>query len=212
MLSLGSPALAAPALSAQRQAQLDRAVIDYASGHFDAARRAFEVLARRRVAVAEFNLAAMHLRDEVPRPDRALARRLLERSARGGFVMAQTMLGRSLENGDFGPRELERAHDWYERAARGGDVDAQLAMGTAHYLGRGRPRDPALAAQWYREAAKGGDVGAMYLLASMYEQGDGVERDLRLARYWYEAAARSGDEAAPGKVRELDGLMGRAPS
>jgi TPR repeat protein len=211
-LCLAGPGWSAPALSPQRQSELDRAVIDYASGHLDAARRAFEVLSRQRVAVAEFNLAAMHLRGEVPKPDRVLARRLLERSARGGFVMAQSLLGRSLENGDFGSRELKQAHDWYEMAAQRGDVDAQVAMGTAHYLGRGRAKDPALAAHWYREAAKGGDVGAMYLLASMYEQGDGVERDLRLARYWYNAAAQSGDEAAPGKVIELDGRLRSDPA
>lgn len=197
-------AQAAP-LSEALQAQLDRAVLDYESGRHAQARRVFESLAKRHVPAAEFNLALMHLQGDVPRPDRAQARRLLERSAKGGFVTAQLLLAQQLENAGFGgPRDVAAANRWYEQAARAGSVEGQVAMGTAYYLGRGAPKDPARAAQWYREAAKGGDIGAMYLLASMYEQGDGVERDLRLARYWYEAAARGGDEAAPGKVKELD--------
>jgi uncharacterized protein len=204
-LLLVLPAAAAPPLSEALQSQLDRAVLDYESGRHQKARQAFEALAKRRVPAAEFNLALMHLQGELPRPDRAQARRLLERAAAGGFATAQLLLAQQLETGGFGGRrDIVAANRWFEKAALAGSVEGQVAMGTAYYLGRGAPKDPALAAQWFREAAKGGDIGAMYLLASMYEQGDGVERDLRLARYWYEAAARGGDEAAPGKVRELD--------
>lgn len=198
--------LAAAPLKPALQAEFDTAVQDYESGRRGVAQAAFESLARRHVAPAEFNLAMMHLRGEVPRPDRKRAEQWLTRAAEGGFVTAQFTLGQSLENADFGRRDLQRAHDWYQRAAEAGSVDAQVAMGTAHYLGRGRPKDAARAAHWYREAAKGGDVGAQYLLASMYEQGDGVERDLRLARYWYDIAARNGDLVAPGKVRQIDAM------
>ena len=183
---LAPPAFAAPALSEAVQEALDRAVVAYESGRHAEARTAFEALALRGVPAAQYNLAVMHLRDELPQPDRALARRLLTRAAEGGFVTAQFMLGQALENGEFGARDLALAHRWYEVAATGGSVDAQVAMGTGHYLGRGLKKDAAQAAHWFREAAKGGDVGAQYLLASMYEQGDGVERDLRLARYWYD--------------------------
>jgi len=203
---LAAPAAAAPPLPEALQSQLDRAVLDYESGRHQQARQVFESLAKRRVPAAEFNLALMHLQGDVPRPSRAQGRRLLERAAAGGFVTAQLLLAQQLETGGFGDRrDIVAANRWYEQAALAGSVDAQLAIGTAFYLGRGAPKDPALAAQWFREAAKGGDIGAMYLLASMYEQGDGLERDLRLARYWYEAAARGGDEAAPAKVKELDG-------
>jgi TPR repeat protein len=207
LLAVAALVRAAPALPTALQSELDRAVLDYESGRLAPALAAFESLARRHVPAAEYNLAVMHLRGEVPHPDRAAAERWLRAAARGGFVTAQLMLARSLENGDFGSRDLAQAHDWYERAAVAGSVEAQLAMGTAHYLGRGRAKDPARAAAWFRQAAQGGDVGAMYLLASMYEQGDGVERDLRLARYWYAAAAQQGDVAAPGKVQELDARM-----
>ena len=200
-----------PAQNPALQSQIDAAVIDYESGHLDAARQAFEALSKRGLAAADYNLAVMHLKNELPNPSRQRAEQLLTRSARGGFVTAQLMLGRAFENGDFGRRDLKLAHQWYEVAAVSGSVEAQVAMGTAHYLGRGRAKDAARAAHWFREGAKGGDVGAMYLLASMYEQGDGVERNLRLARYWYEIAARNGDDAAPAKVKELDARLS-APS
>ena len=193
-----------PAQQAALQSQLDAAVIHYESGHLDAARQAFQALSRRGLPAADYNLAVMHLKNELPNSSRQRAEQLLTRSASGGFVTAQLMLGRAFENGDFGRRDLLLAHRWYEMAAASGSVEAQLAMGTAFYLGRGRAKDAARAARWFREAAKGGDVGAMYLLASMHEQGDGVERNLRLARYWYGIAARNGDEAAPAKVKELD--------
>lgn len=205
-----SPAVDA-ASSAALQAELDRAVRTYEDGKLGPAREAFVSLARRHVHAAEYNLAVMHLRGELPSPSRPAARRLLERAAGSGFVTAQLMLAQGLENGDLGRRDLATAHRWYATAAKGGSVDAQVAMGTAHYLGRGAVKDPARAAHWFREAAKGGDVGAMYLLASMYEQGDGVEPDLRLARYWYGSAAKAGDPAAPGKLLQIDALLAATP-
>jgi len=203
---------AATALPEALQNELDRAVVAYESGRLTTARAAFESLARRQVPAAQYNLATMHLRGEVPKPDLALAQWLLTRAAEGGFVTAQFMLGQAWENGNFGRRDLALAHRWYEVAASSGSVDAAVAMGTARYLGRGLAKDTAEAARWFREAAKGGDVGAQYLLAAMYEQGDGVERDLRLARYWYDIAAKNGDVAAPGKLKEVEALMAAQPS
>lgn len=206
-----SPALRA-APPPQAQQAVDRAVADYEAGRLGPARSAFELLARRHVPAAEYNLAVMHMRGEMPRSSPAQARRLLERAAASGFVTAQLALGRGLENGELGPRNLALALQWYVRAAEGGNLEAQVEAGTAYYLGRGQARDAERATHWYREAAKRGDIGAMYLLASMYEQGDGVERDLRLARYWYAAAAGGGDEAAPDKLREIDARLAGIPS
>jgi uncharacterized protein len=198
------PVRAAPPLAPAVQAQLDRAVIDYESGHIDTARNAFEALSRRGVPAADFNLAVMHVKKQLPEPSLARAEELLVRAAKGGFVRAMLMLGKSLESGEIGRRDLALAHEWYELAAQSGSAEAQLAMGTAHYLGRGKPKDALRAAHWYREAAKAGDVGAAYILAAMYEKGDGVELDLRLARYWYQRAADLGDDAAPYKLREIE--------
>jgi TPR repeat protein len=220
--SVAAPAQPLPrALPAALQGELDAAVGAHAAGRIDEARAAFEGLARREVPAALYNLGLMHLRGELRTPapgaarseatdaDRAEAERLLLRAAGGGFVTAMLLLAECYETGRFGParRDLALAHDWYEQAALSGSVNAQVAMGTAHYLGRGRPKDGALALQWYRQAANGGDIGAMYLVASIYEHGDGVPADLRLARHWYEQAALGGDEAAPGKLKEVQGKL-----
>jgi TPR repeat protein len=194
------PAQAAPTIEA--------AVAAYERGDLSSARSAFTRLAREGVAAADYNLAVMHLRGEMPRASTHEAVRLMTRAAEGGFVTAMFGLAQLYEQGRAGlVANLAEAYRWYLRAAEGGSVDAQVAIATAHYLGRGATKDATQAARWFRIAAQAGDVGAQYLIASMYETGDGVERDLREARYWYGVAARNGDDAAPSKVKELDARL-----
>jgi uncharacterized protein len=198
-LTLVFPAAAAP---------LDAAVAAYERGDLAQARSAFGRLSAQGVPAADYNLAVMHLRRELPQPSEREAVRLMTRAAEAGFVTAMVGLAELHEQGRAGlPVNLQQAVLWQRRAAEAGSADAQVALATAYYLGRGAAKDPALAARWYRLAAQSGDVGAMYLYASMVEKGDGVERDLAEARYWYAAAARQGDEAAPGKVKELDAKL-----
>lgn len=176
------------------------ALTAYADGNLVAAAAGFKALSARKIPLADYNLAMMHLRGEVPKPNEREAQRLLERAAAKGFVSAMFSLAQFHEQN----RRLPLAVRWYAKAAEGGSVDAQEALATAYYLGRGVARDYAQAARWYREAAAGGELGSQYILASMYETGLGVPVDLRLARYWYEVAAKNGDEAAPAKLRELE--------
>jgi len=201
--------LLAPLAPASAAIGIDEAVVAYESGDFAKARIAFTRLARKGIPAAEYNLAVMHLRGELPKPNPREALRLMRLSAEAGFVTGIYGLGQMYELGQGGLRiDLVEANRWYLRAAEAGSVAAQVAIGTAHYLGRGAQKDAALAARWFRIAAQGGDVGAMYLYASMVESGDGIPRDLTEARYWYGVAARNGDEAAPSKVKELDAKLG----
>jgi TPR repeat protein len=194
---------------ARGAAGIEDAVAAYERGDLTRARAEFTRLARAGVPVAEYNLAVMHLRGELPKPNPREALRLMAHAAEAGFVTAIYGLAQMHELGQGGLRvDLFEANRWYQRAAEAGSVDGQVAIGTAHYLGRGATKDAALAARWFRIAAQGGDVGAMYLYASMVETGDGVARDLSEALYWYSAAARNGDEAAPSKVKELDAKLG----
>lgn len=188
--------------------RIEDAVAAYERGDLAAARTAFRRLGLEGVAAADYNLAVMHLRGELPNASRMEALRLMTRAAEAGFVTGLYGLAQLHELGQAGLTvDLVQANRWYLRAAEAGSVDGQVAIGTAHYLGRGAPKDLARAARWFRIAAQGGDVGAMYLYASMVESGDGVDRDLNEARYWYGAAARNGDDAAPSKVRELDARL-----
>lgn len=209
VLFVGLLFAAALAQAAPAPTDIDAAVAAYESGQRAAARSAFTRLSRAGVAAADYNLAVMHLRGEVPRASPREAVRLMKRAAEAGFVTAMFGLGQLHEQGWPGTAaDLVQANHWYRRAAEAGSVDAQVAIATAHYLGRGAAKDAVQAAHWYRIAAQGGDVGAQYLIAAMFEAGDGVARDLAEARYWYGVAARNGDEAAPGKVRELDAVLG----
>ena len=203
-----SCAVAAHAVGPSSASRIEEAVAAYARGELATARAAFARLGREGIAAADYNLAVMHLRIEIPNASAAEALRLMTRAAEAGFVTGLYGLAQLHELGQAGlPVDLVQANRWYLRAAEAGSVDAQVAIGTAHYLGRGAPKDPSRAARWFRLAAQGGDVGAMYLYASMVEAGDGVDRDLHEARYWYGAAARNGDDAAPSKVKELDAKL-----
>lgn len=188
---------------------IEAAVAAYERGDLAAARSAFVRLSRAGNAAADYNLAVMHLRGELPAASADAALTLMSRAAEAGFVTAMFGLAQLHEQGRAGlPVDLVQANRWYRRAAEAGSIDGQVAIATAHYLGRGAEKDSAKAARWFRIAAQGGDVGAQYLIASMYEAGDGVERDLKEARYWYSVAARNGDDAAPSKVKELDARIG----
>ncbi|KAB0583230.1 sel1 repeat family protein [Ideonella dechloratans] len=190
---------------------LQQALDAYAQGRWAEAARSFEALARQGQPVAQHDLAAMHLRGEVPHASVATALHWLLQAADAGFVTSQQALGELYESGRLGWKDLPQAVAWYHRAAEAGSPQAQLEMGTACFLGRGTPQDLAQAARWYRQAALAGDLGAMYILASMYEKGEGVDANRRLARYWYAAAADAGDEAAPYKVKELTDAEAPSP-
>jgi TPR repeat protein len=201
--------LANPVWSAEPD-PFDLALTHYVQGDFVLAAQEFGVLAQKGHPGALHNLAAMHLRGELPDASPFKAKELLERSAAGGFVTAMVALGQLYEGDLLGPPDLKRSLAWYTEAAERGSADAQVVVATAYYLGRGIAQDAGEAARWYREAAVQGDPGAMYILAAQYEKGDGVGQDLRLARYWYSAAAGAGDDAAPYKVKELDSRLAQA--
>lgn len=209
------PLLLALALSLtalpSRADTMAQALAAYEAGDNKRAAQLFRGLSAQQLPLADYNLAMMHLRAELPQPEPRKANRLLKRAAAHGLVRAELALGQFYEMGlqsSAGKSDLAQANRWYASAAEHGSVDAQVALATAFYLGRGVAKDEAQAAKWFRAAANGGDVGAQYLMASMYETGLGLAPDLRLARYWYDVAARNGDEAAPFKLKEMDARLG----
>lgn len=183
---------------------LEQALAAYDEGRAVAAAKSFAALAAKGEPLAQFNLAMMHLRGELPKASDARAWALLNRAAAQKFALAENALGDMVDQGRHGKPDAKSACDWYERAAEHGNGAGAQAIATCYYLGRGRPQDMPQAHRWYLEAAKAGDVGSQYLVASMFETGLGVEADARLARYWYDVAASNGDEAAKAKVKALD--------
>jgi uncharacterized protein len=206
LLALGTASVAA-------QSPLDAAVAAYQRGDLTQARSGFLQLSAQGVPAADYNLAVMHLKREMPAASDREALRLMIRAAEAGFVTAMVGMAELHELGRAGLKvDLAQSVLWSRRAAEAGSVDAQVDVATAHYLGRGAAKDVALAARWYRMAAQRGDVGAMFIVASFYESGEGVERDLAEARYWYAAAARNGEPGADLKVKELDAKLTKPAS
>ena len=211
LFALCSVVLHGPALAqaASNEAQLNLALAAYSEDRHEDAAKAFAALSAKggskdpSIGLARYNLAMMHLRDEVAKPNKALVRQLLTQAAASGVVLANFSLSQVYELGAGVPRSLKTANHWLERGANLGHADAQVGLGTNLMLGRGTAKNMPKAAHWFREAAKAGDVGAQYLIASLYETGDGVAQDLRLASYWYGVAAANGDEAAPSKFKAL---------
>lgn len=187
-------------------ATLSDALSAYDEGNLKAAAQGFTDAAKRGESLAQFNLAMMHLRKELPGASDTQAWRLLQQAAAQNSALAENALGEMIEQGRHGRLDPEAACGWFERAAAHGHPDGALAIATCYYLGRGKVRDMAQAHHWYLEAAKAGDVGSQYIVASMFESGLGVDANARLARYWYEAAARNGDVAARAKVKALRDL------
>lgn len=195
------------------QPALDAAVAAYQRGDLTQARSGFMQLSAQGVPAADYNLAVMHLKREMPAASDREALRLMTRAAEAGFVTAMVGMAELYEQGRAGLKvDLAQSVLWSRRAADAGSVDAQVDVATAHYLGRGAAKDVTLAARWYRIAAQHGDAGAMFIIASFYESGEGVERDLAEARYWYATAARNGEPGADLKVKELDARLAKPAS
>ena len=96
---MGASTLAAAAPVA---AELDAAIAAYERGDLASARRAFARLSRAGAPAADYNLAVMHLRRELPRPRPGEALRLMTRAADAGFVTALFGLAQLHELGQAG--------------------------------------------------------------------------------------------------------------
>src|SRR5688572_29633018 len=141
LLAILPAALAVAARAGEPPQTLQDAANAYERGDLAAAREAMIRLSGAGVPAADYNLAVMHLRGDMPHPSVPEALRLMRRAADHGFVTAMFGLGRLYEDGEVVPTDLAQAHRWYLRAAEAGSVDAQVAVATAHYLGRGAPKD-----------------------------------------------------------------------
>jgi len=83
---------------------LEAAVAAYERGELAAAHSAFTRLSRAGVPAADYNLAVMHLRGEVPAASPAQALQWMSRAADAGFVTAMVGLAQLHEQGRAGTR------------------------------------------------------------------------------------------------------------
>ncbi|MDR7037835.1 localization factor PodJL [Methylobacterium sp. BE186] len=135
--------------------------------------------------------------------DLAVAAKLYEKLAAGGYAPAQYKLAGHHEKGSGVIRDLGQAKLWYGRAAEQGHARSMhnLAVLYAENPGpSGRP-DYATASSWFRRAAEFGVRDSQYNLAVLYARGLGVTQDLVQSYAWFAAAAAQGDDDA-GKKRD----------
>jgi TPR repeat protein len=113
------------------------------------------------------------------------------RSANGGDIVAQTVLGVVYDNGlHHVAQDYKEAEKWYRLAAEQGFVYAQNNLGQLYGQGLGVPQNYTVAVEWYRRAVKQGYANAQYNLGFMYANGHGVKQDYTEAAEWYRYAAK----------------------
>nr|WP_315468835.1 DUF3857 domain-containing protein [uncultured Undibacterium sp.] len=126
-------------------------------------------------------------------------------SARNGFAMANTELGRAYYLGYPGvaSQDYRRAMEFFTLAANGGDAEAMNFIGTMYAGEKGVVGNPQLALEWYAKAAEKNDRNAYFNLAKRYLKGDQVAKDVTKAIDYYQRAALQDDEDAQFALAEL---------
>jgi len=129
-------------------------------GDYATARNLWQPLAEQGNALAETQLAILHLYGRgVPR-DFAEALRWFNRAAAQDEANAEFNLGVMYHAGEGVQRDDAEADKWYELAAEQGLVPAQGNLGYMYATGQGVPVDYARALFWFSLAAAGGDATA----------------------------------------------------
>lgn len=133
--------------------------------------------------------------------------RLLESSARAGYVPAQVTLAYIFDQAE----ENRTALHWYRQAARRGDAEAMFALSEMYARGEGTDANPLEAGRLLRRAAELGHLRAMRAYAFVLEHGElGFSRHDNGALDWYRRAAEHGDPVAMRRLRDAhrDGELG----
>lgn len=116
---------------------------------------------------------------------------VLMQVAEAGHPRAQTLLGRTYQEGLGRAVDYKRAAEWYGKAAAQGHRAAQFSLGNLYFEGDGVPKDQVKAIQLYRQSADQGYDQAEFILGLSYEFGwGGLPRDRRTAIKWLDRAGR----------------------
>jgi TPR repeat protein len=150
-----------------------------------------ESRAQSGAAEAQYQLALVYGAGRIVPRDTVTSQRLMMRSAKQGYIPAETMIGcRYLDNHVSGPvPKYADAERWLRAAATQGDAEAQLWLGLGYDRGYFGRTDHQESLKWLRRSAAQGLPDAQVALAQMYEDGRGVSRSDEDAAYWYRRAA-----------------------
>lgn len=134
--------------------------------------------------------------------DYSASRRIWEKLADEGDVVAAYYLGMIYHFGLGTAQNQDQAIWWYKTAAAKGLVNAQYNLGLLFCPGSFCSQERAAeAAFWFKKAASQGYVEAQYRLGLLYSLGHGVPKDEVEAGTWFTLAANQGHPEA-GHVQE----------
>ena len=135
----------------------------------------------------------------------AKAFKLMKRSAKQGYALAQHQLGMMYTNGNGVEKDVNKAVPWFNRAARQGVATSQFIMALFYERGEGGlKKDVNKSCQWVFKAARQGVARAEYSAGICAENGLGMKKDIQIAKAWYQKSATHGFQAARGKLAQLE--------
>ncbi|WFF43376.1 sel1 repeat family protein [Salinicola endophyticus] len=153
------------------------------------------------VSDAAYTLSTMYYNGVCTDRDIGKSRELAVRSAQGGYMLAQRMLGMSYL-GEKWQRlysyNVKKGVFWLGEAGNAGDRKSSAHLAGMYYKGDGVPKDDAKYFEWLKKAVfskydEGNRLGFM-AMAKCYENGKGTEVNLVEAYKYYDLSGTAGVE------------------
>lgn len=131
---------------------------------------------------------------------------LIESVAKSGNSFAQTVLGRTYEDGFKVAKDPSVAAGWYRLAAENGNLTAMRRLAFLYYYGHGVDKNLKEFFRLLSKAAETGQQLARYDLAVAHRNGDGVKKDQPLALRKFTELAMEGMPLAQYELARIYAL------
>ncbi|KAI9328291.1 hypothetical protein BDR26DRAFT_923536 [Obelidium mucronatum] len=106
------------------------------------------------------------------------------------------LLATYYQSGFHGPRDPQKAIEWFRRAADAECVGAMHDLALCYNTGAGVLENQSTAFGWFKKAAEGGYHQSQLYVGLRYLQGNGVGVDMEAAVEWIKKARDGGNEQA----------------
>ena len=150
----------------------------------------------------QFNLALRTLDRRDPEATPKAVKTIQDLSLQN-YPPAMYLEGVWLTDGDFLPKDPDRALQLFTKAADKNYGPAIFELGKRRMDGRGLAADPEAGIKSIHEAAVLGSTAAQFYLGSRYERGDGVPPDLDWARRYFRLCAAAREAACQFKLGQM---------
>lgn len=119
-------------------------------------------------------------------------------AANKGHGTAMVWLGKMMEAGHGGPKDINKALAMYRKSNALGNLDGKMALGKAYYFGRGVKQSYERSLGYIKPAASMKHAEANFYLGYMYSSGLGVKANRSSSLKHYERAIKAGHTHAKG--------------